>query len=69
MESDRRPEDDEGQLVGCAAIDSGKALRAAKRLMIRGVRVGIDDLADPAVDLRKLGRGDGYGPGVASDPM
>lgn len=47
----------DGRLVGCAAIDGGKPLRAARRLMVRGVRVGVDDLADPAVDLRKLGRG------------
>lgn len=48
--------DSDGMLIGCAAIDGGKVLRAAKRLMVRGARVGLDELADPAVDLRKIGR-------------
>jgi NADPH-dependent 2,4-dienoyl-CoA reductase/sulfur reductase-like enzyme len=47
----------QGVLAGCAAIDSGKELRAAKRLIIRGTRVGLDDLADPTIDLRKVGTG------------
>lgn len=47
----------DGRLVGCAAIDSGKALRAARRLILRGAKVGTNDLlADLDVDLRKLGR-------------
>ncbi|WP_433503199.1 NAD(P)/FAD-dependent oxidoreductase [Pseudonocardia halophobica] len=45
-----------GVLVGCAAIDGGKALRVARRLIARGVSVSPADLADPTVDLRKAGR-------------
>jgi 3-phenylpropionate/trans-cinnamate dioxygenase ferredoxin reductase subunit len=48
--------DTEGALVGCAAIDGGKALRAARRLIARGAMVSPADLADPTVDLRKAGR-------------
>ncbi|WP_083896359.1 NAD(P)/FAD-dependent oxidoreductase [Nocardia jiangxiensis] len=48
--------DTDGVLVGCAAINGGKVLRAAKRLIMRRARVGLDDLADPAVDLRKIDR-------------
>ncbi|GAB3688206.1 NAD(P)/FAD-dependent oxidoreductase [Saccharopolyspora tripterygii] len=48
--------DNDGVLVGCAAIDAGKVLRAAKRLIMRGARVGADELADPTVDLKKVGR-------------
>ncbi|WP_216892866.1 NAD(P)/FAD-dependent oxidoreductase [Nocardia alni] len=48
--------DTDGVLVGCAAIDGGKVLRAAKRLIMRRARVGLDDLVDPAVDLRKVDR-------------
>ncbi len=46
----------DGRLVGCAAIDGGKALRAARRLIARGAVVGAEELRDPAVDLKKLGR-------------
>jgi NADPH-dependent 2,4-dienoyl-CoA reductase/sulfur reductase-like enzyme len=46
----------DGILVGCAAIDGGKDLRAAKRLIVRGTRVGLDELADPTVDLRRIGK-------------
>ncbi|MFJ8812976.1 NAD(P)/FAD-dependent oxidoreductase [Amycolatopsis thermoflava] len=45
-----------GTLVGCAAINGGKTLRAAKRLIARRARVDPALLADPAVDLRKIGR-------------
>ena len=48
--------DTHGVLVGCATIDGGKVLRAAKRLIMRQARVGLDHLADPAVDLRKVDR-------------
>ena len=43
-------------LVGCAAIDGGKTLRAAKRLIAARAVVDPGQLADPAVDLKKLGR-------------
>ncbi|AYN37274.1 3-phenylpropionate/trans-cinnamate dioxygenase ferredoxin reductase component [Streptomyces albus] len=46
----------EGRLLGCAGIDSSKAVRAARRLIARGARVRAEDLRDPAVDLKKLGR-------------
>jgi NADPH-dependent 2,4-dienoyl-CoA reductase/sulfur reductase-like enzyme len=48
--------DGAGALVGCAAIDAGKVLRAAKRLIVRGARVGLDELADPTVDLKRIGK-------------
>jgi 3-phenylpropionate/trans-cinnamate dioxygenase ferredoxin reductase component len=48
--------DEAGVLVGCAAIDGGKPLRAARRLIARGAAVSPADLADPAVDLRKAAR-------------
>ncbi|WP_327657162.1 NAD(P)/FAD-dependent oxidoreductase [Streptomyces sp. NBC_00483] len=47
--------DGDGALVGCAAIDGGKTLRAAKRLIVRGARIGLAELADPTVDLKKVG--------------
>ncbi|GAB2961551.1 FAD-dependent oxidoreductase [Amycolatopsis acidiphila] len=46
--------DEDSRLVGCAAIDEGKALRAARRLIAGGAIVSARDLADPAVDLRRL---------------
>jgi NADPH-dependent 2,4-dienoyl-CoA reductase/sulfur reductase-like enzyme len=48
--------DHDGTLVGCATIDSGKTLRAARQLIARGVRVDPVHLADPSVDLKKLAR-------------
>lgn len=46
--------DGEGRLVGCASINGGKALRAARKIIGRGAPVGAADLRDPAVDLKKL---------------
>ncbi|MGW6356360.1 NAD(P)/FAD-dependent oxidoreductase [Streptomyces sp. NPDC055092] len=48
--------DPEGRLVGCAAIDGGKAFRAARRLVARNAMVDAGLLQDPAADLRKLGK-------------
>ncbi|HVV07994.1 NAD(P)/FAD-dependent oxidoreductase [Amycolatopsis sp.] len=48
--------DTAGKLVGCAAVDNGRTLRAARRLIAREAVVGVEELRDPAVDLRKLGR-------------
>lgn len=48
--------DHDGRLVGCAAINGGKAFRAARRLVTRAAVVDVDELRDPAVDLRKAGR-------------
>jgi NADPH-dependent 2,4-dienoyl-CoA reductase/sulfur reductase-like enzyme len=45
-----------GVLLGCAAINGGKTVRQAKRLIVRGDRTDPDLLADPAVDLRKIAR-------------
>lgn len=47
---------DEGRLLGAAAIDAPRVIRAARRLMDAGIPVTAEDLADPSVDLRKLGR-------------
>lgn len=48
--------DKESRLVGCAAIDGGKALRVARRLIGRRAQVSPDELRDASVDLRKVGR-------------
>ncbi|WP_228001416.1 NAD(P)/FAD-dependent oxidoreductase [Nocardia australiensis] len=48
--------DTKGVLVGCAAIDEGRVLRAAKRLIAQGARLEPDYLTDPKVDLRKIGK-------------
>lgn len=48
--------DAEGHLVGCAAIDGGLAVRAARRIIDRRLRVDPAALADPGVNLRKLAR-------------
>jgi NAD(P)H-nitrite reductase large subunit len=44
-------------VVGAVAIDDPQAVRAARRLIDRGIRVDPDRLADPAVELRALLRG------------
>ncbi|HXD28263.1 MAG TPA: FAD-dependent oxidoreductase [Arthrobacter sp.] len=45
-----------GYLVGCAAIDGGLAVRAARRIIDRRIRVDPAALADPTVNLKKLAR-------------
>lgn len=48
--------DADGYLAGCAAIDGGLAVRAARRIIDRRIPVDPEQLADPAVDLKKLAR-------------
>ncbi len=48
--------DDDRRLLGAAAIDGGQAVRAVRRLFDRGTVVDPAQLADPAVDLKKLSR-------------
>jgi 3-phenylpropionate/trans-cinnamate dioxygenase ferredoxin reductase component len=46
---------DAGKLVGCAAVDATKVVRAARRLIDRGVPMTASDLVDRR-DLRRLVR-------------
>ena len=46
-----------GVVVGAVAVDDSKAVRAARRLIDRAIRVDPDALADPSTDLRRLVRG------------
>jgi NADPH-dependent 2,4-dienoyl-CoA reductase/sulfur reductase-like enzyme len=48
--------DPEGFLVGCAAIDGGLGVRAARGSIDRRIRVDPAQLADPTVNLKKLAR-------------
>lgn len=48
--------DEENTVIGCAAIDGGIAVRAARRMIDNGKQVDPAQLADPTVDLRKLAR-------------
>ncbi|MBP3044716.1 FAD-dependent oxidoreductase [Arthrobacter jiangjiafuii] len=48
--------DGDGYLAGCAAVDGGLTVRAARRIINRRIRVDPVQLADPAVELRKLAR-------------
>ncbi|WP_431710255.1 NAD(P)/FAD-dependent oxidoreductase [Glutamicibacter uratoxydans] len=48
--------DGEGLLAGCAAIDGGMLVRAARRIIDKKKPVSAEQLADPAVDLKKLAR-------------
>ncbi|MCP1411430.1 NAD(P)/FAD-dependent oxidoreductase [Paenarthrobacter sp. A20] len=45
-----------GYLAGCAAVDGGLAVRAARRIIDRRIRVDPKQLADPSIDLKKLAR-------------
>lgn len=45
------------RVLGAVAVDDSQAVRAARRLIDRGISVSADRLADPATDLRKLLRG------------
>lgn len=47
----------DGRVLGAASVDDPNAVRAARRLIDRGVEVDPDQLADPATDLRRLVRG------------
>jgi NADPH-dependent 2,4-dienoyl-CoA reductase/sulfur reductase-like enzyme len=47
----------DGTVTGAVAVDDPLAARAARRLVDRGVPVGLDVLQDPATDLRRLARG------------
>lgn len=42
------------RVIGAVAVDDPNAVRAARRMIDRGVDVRASDLADPATDLRKL---------------
>lgn len=46
----------DGTLAGCAAIDSGLTVRAARRIIDRGIIVEPGKLADPSVPLKKLAK-------------
>lgn len=48
--------DSRGLMAGCAAIDGGLTVRAARRIIDRRIVVDPAKLADPAVDLKKLAR-------------
>jgi NADPH-dependent 2,4-dienoyl-CoA reductase/sulfur reductase-like enzyme len=45
------------RVIGAVAVDDPNAVRAARRMIDRGVDVRASDLADPETDLRKLLRG------------
>lgn len=45
-----------GELVGAAAIDGGLTIRAARRIIDRGIIVDPVALADPTIPLKKLAR-------------
>lgn len=45
---------DEGLVAGCAAIDGGVGVRAARRIIDRRIRVDPAQLADPTIGLKKL---------------
>ncbi|GGL80691.1 NAD(P)/FAD-dependent oxidoreductase [Glutamicibacter protophormiae] len=47
---------DEGLLAGCAAIDGGLLVRAARRIIDKNKPVNVEQLADPTIDLKKLAR-------------
>lgn len=48
--------DAEGYLLGCAAVDGGLTVRAARRIIDRRILVDPEKLADPSADLKKLAR-------------
>jgi len=48
--------DDQGLLAGCAAIDGGLMVRAARRIIDKQKPVNAEQLADPSIDLKKLAR-------------
>ncbi|MGB9035841.1 MAG: oxidoreductase C-terminal domain-containing protein, partial [Paeniglutamicibacter sp.] len=46
----------DGRMLGAAAIDGGLMIRAARRIIDRGIIVPPEALADPEVPLKKLAR-------------
>lgn len=46
----------DGTMAGCAAVDGGMTVRAARRIIDQGIVVPADALADSSVPLRKLAR-------------
>lgn len=48
--------DDDGALVGAASVNDPMAVRAARRIIQRGIRVDPAQLADPAVPVKSLAR-------------
>jgi 3-phenylpropionate/trans-cinnamate dioxygenase ferredoxin reductase subunit len=48
--------DPDGYMGGCAAIDGGLTVRAARRIIDRRILVDPAQLADPDIDLKKLAR-------------
>jgi 3-phenylpropionate/trans-cinnamate dioxygenase ferredoxin reductase subunit len=47
---------EDGHLLGCAAVDQPLVVRAARRIIDRGIIPDPERLADPSVDPRKLAR-------------
>ncbi|AKK07307.1 Pyridine nucleotide-disulfide oxidoreductase/Reductase C-terminal [Corynebacterium mustelae] len=47
---------EDGTMAGCAAIDAGMAVRAARRIIDQKIVVDQEKLADPTVNLKKLAR-------------
>ncbi|MET0872958.1 MAG: FAD-dependent oxidoreductase [Paeniglutamicibacter terrestris] len=48
--------DDSGAMRGAAAIDGGLTIRAARRIIDKGIVVDPEQLADPGIPLKKLAR-------------
>lgn len=46
--------DPDGYLAGCAAVDGGLSVRAARRIIDRKILVDPAKLTDPSIDLKKL---------------
>ncbi|WP_077489695.1 NAD(P)/FAD-dependent oxidoreductase [Sinomonas mesophila] len=47
---------EDGRLLGCAAVDGGLLIKAARRIIDRGTVVDPETLADPGDDLRRRAR-------------
>lgn len=47
---------DDGTMAGCAAIDGGLTVRAARRIIDRGIIIKPEKLSDPSIPLKKLAR-------------
>ncbi|GAB2489820.1 FAD-dependent oxidoreductase [Luteococcus sediminum] len=45
-----------GRMVGAACIDGGQTVRAARRIIDRGIVVDAEQLADPSLPLKKLAK-------------
>ncbi|MCL0245210.1 FAD-dependent oxidoreductase [Corynebacterium sp. CCM 8835] len=46
----------DGTMAGCAAYDNGMAVRAARRIIDRGIVAAPEKLADPGINIKKLAR-------------